>query len=84
MRARHMAERRFGDCGAGFQQREQQILVLRRIDPVLAAGEHGNRAAGKAGAVHGLIDAARKSGDDDKAGLGKIARQRLREFQSGA
>ncbi len=28
-----------------------------------------------------LIDAARKARDDDKAGIGKIARQRLREFR---
>ena len=34
--------------------------------------------------MRGLIDAARQSRHDDKAGIGEIARQGAREFQPGA
>ena len=61
MGARHMAEWHFRDRGARLQQREQQVLVLRRIDPVLSAGEHRDGAAGKAGAMRRLVDAAGKA-----------------------
>ena len=71
MRAGDMAERHFGNRRAGFQQRCKQLLVLRRIDPVMAAGEHRDRAAGQAGAMRRLIDAARQPRDDDKAGFGQ-------------
>ena len=45
------------------QQRGQQILMLGRIDPVVAAGQHRDRAARDAGAVRGLVDAAREPGE---------------------
>lgn len=54
-----------------------------RIDPVVAAGEHGDRAAFNAGAVRGLVDAAGEPGDHDKAGVAEVARQRACEFQPG-
>ena len=37
-----------------------------------------------AGAMRGLIDAARQAGSNDKAGVAEIARQHACEFQSGA
>ena len=57
--------------------------MLRRIDPVVAAGEHGDRAAFNAGAVRGLVDAAGEPGDHDKAGVAEVARQRACKFQPG-
>jgi hypothetical protein len=62
----------------------QQIRMFGRIDPVMTAGEHGNRAALDRGAMRRLIDAAREAGGDHKSGLAEIARQHLRELQSGA
>ena len=43
--SRHMAERHFRDRRALREQRGQEILMLGRIDPVVAAGQHGDRAA---------------------------------------
>ena len=67
-----------------FEHGGQQILMLGRIDPVVAAGQHRDRAAREAGAMRRLIDAARQPGDDDKAGFAKIARQLACKFQPGA
>ena len=58
--------------------------MLRRIDPVMATGQHRNRAARNTGAMCRLVDAARQSRDDDKAGLAKLAGQRACEFQPRA
>jgi hypothetical protein len=58
--------------------------MLRRINPVMAAGQHRHGAARNAGAVRRLIDAARQARGNDKAGLAKIARQRAGEFEPGA
>ena len=82
--ARHMAERHFGNRAALIEQGGEQILMLRRIDPVVAAGQHRDRAAFDRGAMRGLIDAARQARDDDEAGLAEIARQLAGEFQPGA
>ena len=54
--------------------------MLGRVDAIMTAREHRYRAVRKAGAMRRLIDAACQPGHDDKAGIGKIARQRLREF----
>jgi hypothetical protein len=48
--------------------------MLRGIDAVLTAGEHGDGAGGEARAVGGRVDPAGKAGNDAKAGLAKIAR----------
>jgi hypothetical protein len=61
----------------------KQIRMLGRIDPVVAAGEHRHRAAFDRRAMRGLIDAACETRSNDKAGISEIARQHLREFQSG-
>jgi hypothetical protein len=53
-----MAKRHFRDRRALREQRGQEVLMFGRIDPVVAAGEHGDRAAFNAGAVRGLVDAA--------------------------
>ena len=82
--ARHMAERHFGNRAALIEQGGEQVAMLRRIDPVVAAGQHGDRAASDRRAMRGLIDAARQPGDDDEAGIAEIARQLAGEFQSGA
>ena len=83
--ARHVAERHFRDRGAALRQDvEQQILVLGRIDAVVAAGQHRDGAAGEAGAMRGLVDAARQTRDDDEAGGAEIARELAGEFQPGA
>ena len=44
-----------------------------RIDLIMAASQHRHRAAGEAGAVRGLIDAARQSRHDSEAGLAEFA-----------
>jgi hypothetical protein len=80
-----VTERHFGDRRTlGIEDRRQQVLVLRRIDPVTPAGQHRDRAARNAGAMRRLVDAARQPRDDDKAGLAKLTRQRGCEFQSRA
>ena len=84
MGAGHMAERHFGNRGALFEQRREQIFMLGRIDFVMSASQHGDRAARHAGAMRGLIDAARQARDDDETGLAEIAGQRAGEFQPGA
>ena len=40
--------------------------MLGRIDPVMAAGQHRDRAACDRIAMRGLVDAARQPGDNDK------------------
>ena len=82
--ARHVAERHFGNRAAAFEQRRQQILMLRRIDPVVAACQHRDGAAFDRRAMRGLIDTACQPGDDDEAGIAEIARQLAGEFQPGA
>ena len=58
--------------------------MLRGIDPVMAAGQHRDRAASDAAAMRRLIDAAREARDDDKAGLAKLARQAGPQISSPA
>ena len=58
--------------------------MLLRIDVVMAAGEHRDRAGGEAGAMRRRIDAAREAGRDDEAGLAEFAREPLGEFQARA
>ena len=81
--ARLVAERHLRDRGTlAVEDRCQQIAMLRRIDAVMAAGEHGDGAALDAGAVRGLVDAAGEAGDDDKAGFAKLAGELTGEFQA--
>ena len=69
---RHMPERHFGNRGpAGIEDLCQQVFMLGRIDPVVAAGQHRHGAARKAGAMRRLIDAARQPRHDDEAGVGR-------------
>jgi hypothetical protein len=58
--------------------------MLGRIDFVVAAGEHGHRAALDAGAMCRLIDATRQARGDDKSGVAEIVCQLACEFQPGA
>ncbi len=51
--------------------------MLRRIDAVLAAGEHRDGAGGEARPMGGGVDAARQPRHDDEAGLAEFARQPL-------
>ena len=82
--AGHVTDRHLGNGRpAGVQQLCQQLLMLGRINPVMTACEHGHGAAAKAGAMRGLIDAARQSGANNKTSLPEIAGDRAREFQSG-
>ena len=81
--ARLPAERHFGDGGAGRQDGVEQVGMFRRIDAVLAAGEHRHGTAFEAGAVGGRVDAARQPGDDGEAGLAEIAREPLGELDAG-
>ena len=84
-RARHMPERHLGNRSpSALDDLRQQVLMLRRIDPVMSAGQHRHGAARDAGAMRGLIDAAREPGGDDEAGFAEIARERACELQSGA
>ena len=57
--------------------------MLGRIDPVVPASQHSERAAIEACAVRGLIDATRQSGGNDKTGVAQIMRQLACEFQAG-
>ena len=77
-----MAERHFRDQGALRQNSVGKLDVFARIDMVVAAGEHGDGAAGEARAMAGGVDAARQAGDDGKARGPKIARQPLGETQA--
>jgi len=79
-----MTQRHFGNRSAAIEDRSQQIFVLRRIDPVVPAGQHRDRAAVEAGAVRRLIDAACQARGDDKTGLTEIMCQLAGEFQPGA
>jgi hypothetical protein len=54
-----MAERHFGYRAASVEQGGQQILMLRRINPVVTTRQHRDRAAFDRRAMRGLIDAAR-------------------------
>ena len=57
--------------------------MLRRINPVLSAGQRRDRAGGKAGAMRRRIDAACQPRRDHETGEPKIMRQPFGEFQSG-
>ena len=82
-RPRLPAERHFGDREAGRQDGLQEVAVLGRIDPILAAGEHGDGAGRQAGAVRGRIDAAGEPGDHGEAGFAQAARQLLGDLDAG-
>lgn len=83
-RARDVTKRHFGNgAAAGGDELGEQLVMLRRIDAVMAAGEHRDRAACDARAMRRLVDAARQPRNDDEAGFAKIVRDRAREFQPG-
>jgi hypothetical protein len=75
---------RRGKSRARGDQICQQVLVLGRINPVMAARQHRDRAARKTGAMRRRIDAAGQAGGDGKPGLAEIARNRACKFQPGA
>jgi hypothetical protein len=80
-----VAERHFRDRDTALiDDRCQQVMVLRRIDPVVTARQRRDCTAGEAGAMGGLIDTTGQPRHDDEAGVGKIARQLAGEFQSSA
>jgi hypothetical protein len=77
----HVAERHFGNRGSlGLDDRCEQVFMFARIDLVVTAGQHGERAALDGGAMGRLIDAAREPRDDDETGFAEIARQLAGEF----
>ena len=55
--------------------------MLARIDMIVAAREHGDRAGGEACAMGGGVDAAGEAGDDGEVRGAEIARQPLGETQ---
>ena len=83
MRARLPGERHFRNSGAVDHQSVDQFDVLGRIDAVMAAGEHGDRAGVQAGAVCCRIDAACETGDDGNTRSAEIARHSIGEFHAG-
>ena len=56
-------------------------MCSRRIDAVVAAGQHRDGAGREARAMRGGVDAAREARGDDEAGFAEVARQPLGEFQ---
>ena len=82
-RARLPADRHFGDRGAFGRMASARPACSARIDAVMAAGEHRDRAGREARAMRGGIDAARETRDDDEAGVAEIARQPLGEPHAG-
>ena len=83
MGARLPAERRLGDHRAVCKEGGGELGVLGRIDAVLSAGQHRDRAAGEARAVRGAVDAAGEAGGDDEAGFAELARDPLSELDAG-
>jgi hypothetical protein len=77
------AERHFGKRDAGRQDLFEQVAVFRRIDSILASGEHGDGAFAKAGAMRRRIDAARQARHDGEASLAQAARKNLRQLHAG-
>jgi hypothetical protein len=53
-----------------------------RIDAFMAAGEHLDGPSEEAGAMGGGVDAARKTGVDDEAGIAEVAREPAGEFHA--
>ena len=80
--ARLPGERHLGQRRAGGEHLIEQARVLGRIDVVVPAGEHRDRAGRKAGAVGGGIDAAREPRGDDEARFAELAREPLGEFHA--
>jgi hypothetical protein len=76
--------RHLGDERAVRPDRIREVVVLRRIDAVVAAGEHGDRARGETAAVGGGVDAACQAGDHGEAGVAEVAREPLGEAQAGS
>jgi hypothetical protein len=82
--ARLPAERHFGKRCALRQDGIEQARVLGRIDAVLAAGQHSDRAGCETCLVRGRVDPAREPRHHDKARLAELARDHLREFEACA
>src|SRR5438105_2538907 len=59
-----------------------ETRVLRWIDIVDAAGEHGDRARRKRSLMRSGVDAARKPGDDHKTGMPKTSGELRGKFAS--
>jgi hypothetical protein len=72
--------RAFGDEQATLADRRLQLFILRRIDDVDAAGEHGDGAVFERGAMRRGVDAARQTGGDDEAFQCEIGGKLPREF----
>src|ERR1700693_4743154 len=79
---RLLAHRHFGNDGALVLYAFVEARILGWVDVVDAAGEHGNRARRQRSLMRGRIDAARKAGDDHKAGMPKAGRELPGEFAS--
>jgi hypothetical protein len=75
--ARLPGEWHFRYRGALRQKLFEQCDMFGRIDPVVAAGEHGHSAGAQARAMRGGVDAARESGHNSEARIAQIARNAL-------
>ena len=84
-RARLPAERHFGDRGALRQDlRRAAATCSRRIDVIVAAGQHRDRAGREARAMGGGVDAARQSRDDARSQLRRVRARAARRISSPA
>jgi hypothetical protein len=77
------ARRHVGDDRAFFGDSLSEGCVLRRIDDVDAAGDHGDGSGFKSGFMRGCVDAAVEPRDDDSTGVSEIARQLAGQFVAG-
>ena len=75
--ARLPGEWHFRYRGALRQNLFKQCDMFGRIDPVVAAGEHGHSAGAQARAMCGGVDAASESGHNGKARIAQIPRNAL-------
>ncbi|GEP08546.1 hypothetical protein MGN01_03910 [Methylobacterium gnaphalii] len=76
---RHLGDKRSSRRQDALDKRD----VVRRVDPIVAAGQHGHGPGGERGFVRTGIDAAGQSRDDDETGVPKPARQPFRQGQAG-
>src|SRR5690348_5948747 len=67
------SDRQFGDDGAAFGDGTVELVMLRRVDDVDAAGDDSDRAGGEAAPVRGVVDAAGETGGDGKSGGAEVA-----------
>ena len=75
-----MPHRHFGNRAAVFQYCRKQLLMLGRIDAVVAASKHCDGAARHTCPMRRLIDSPCQSLRYYETGFTEIVRQRLREL----